>query len=105
MSTSYTVTVMSLDTAASLDGFSNVVIAVNWLAAASDGAYTARQSGRTRLGAPVPTSFIPFDNLTESVVKSWIGDPITPENKACLDAQLAKMSEPVVRTIRRPPWV
>lgn len=68
----YEFVVISMNTAPSEDGLSNVVKTVNWRYIAKDGFDYGEVYGSTDLSAPDPSSYIEYDGLTIETVVGWI---------------------------------
>lgn len=103
MTITYTTTVVSLPTAKSLDGLTDVVTSVNTLVTATDGTYIAQSAASTPVDSPDPTDFTPFADLTEEQVLSWIPDPASPEVMAALTENVEGQANPPISTLP-PPW-
>ena len=61
--------------AKSLDGLTNVIVAVHWTYDAMDdtGEYAAhRYDGPLELSVPSPANFIPFEQVTPDMLNGWI---------------------------------
>lgn len=100
MPNTYTLKITGLTCKPSLDGLSNVVTYVQWAYDATDGVFTTSMSGSTQLPEPDPTSFNPFEVLTESVVLQWVADhtdpTVLPYYAAQMDDWLAAQHNPPV---------
>lgn len=73
----------------------DIVTTVHWTASKQDGEFTASSYGS--VGVEVGDTVIPFANLTEEVVKTWLAeklDLVAMEDS--LDAQLAELKAPKV---------
>ena len=86
----------------------NAVFSVEWQLIGDDGAgHVATASGIQALG-PIDTgNFIPFANLTKSIVQSWVeaqmGSTVVNGKRTALDQQIANQIAPAVR-VALPPW-
>lgn len=77
----------------SIDGLSNVIVAVSWtrlliktLGEGEDAkTHTAGYPGVTELGAPDPNNFIDFENVTDDHLRTWITELVDLNP---IDAQL-----------------
>ena len=77
----------------STDG--NIVTTVHWTAIKQDGEFTASSYGS--VGVEVGDTVIPFANLTEEVVKTWLAEKLDlVAMEVSLDAQLADLKAPKV---------
>lgn len=73
MATTYAWKITGMKKGDNVDGMTNIIAHVTWMiTATSDDGYTALYEGATPLEAPTNEDFITYDNLTESVVLSWI---------------------------------
>jgi hypothetical protein len=63
-------TEITKQTVASLEGQSQVIVAVEWLIALDDGAKKTYHGGLSNLGAPTDT-FIPFSDVTDEQRIAW----------------------------------
>lgn len=78
------------DVVPSEDGLTDVVQTIHWRYNAVDGGYSASAYGTVGLGAPNPTDFIPYDQLTEQ----WTIDAVSASlDVPALQANLAKQIE------------
>lgn len=72
MPNTYTLKITGLEVCP-IDGpLNNVILKINWSHEASDETFSTAMSGSTNVPAPDPASFIPFADLTETVVLSWV---------------------------------
>ena len=72
-----------------LDGRTNVVSSVKWGAHAVDGSYTDAVSGIVDLPVSNITSFVPYDQLTESQVVEWVKNALGEQKIKQLHVQLS----------------
>lgn len=73
----------------------DIVTTVHWTATKQDGEFIASSYGT--VGVEVGDTVIPFANLTEEVVKTWLAEKLDLEAmEASLDAQLADLKAPKV---------
>jgi len=73
----------------------DIVTTVHWTASKADGEFIASAYGS--VGVEVGDTVIPFANLTEEVVKTWLAEKLDLEAmEASLDAQLAELKAPKV---------
>lgn len=105
MANTYTLSIASMIVEPVQGSLTDVVASVAWIVTATDGSHSARRVGTTKLGPADSANFTKFNELTESQVAAWLGDPVTPKLKADLDAQLARSAAPRAQVNRRPPWV
>ena len=75
----------------------DIVTTVHWTATKADGEFTASSYGT--VGVEVGDTVIPFANLTEEVVKTWLADKLDlVAMEASLDAQIESQKNPVTAT-------
>lgn len=95
MSNTYKLSIDSLEYLPSLNGQSNVVNNVNWKLSATDGKNIVVCRGKTPITYVSANTFIPFSNLSESVVLGWVqsilGNSIATMQSA-LDSNLTELS-------------
>lgn len=85
----------------SLNGLSNVVVAVSWSRLISQTigegeeakVHTAGYPGVTELGAADPNNFIDFDNVTDDHLKAWIDQVF---DVSAIDEQLEQQLQNIV---------
>lgn len=100
----------SLETYNNEGGQANVVFVVNWCLTATDPtqAYSTRRCGAQQIAPYVSGSqFIPFQDLTPTIVEGWMVDALTSSTynalTASLDAALDDLINPPTRVLP-PPW-
>ena len=91
------------DVAKSEDGLTDVVKVIHWRYDATDGEYSAGAYGTVGLGAPNPTDFIPYDQITEQ----WTIDAVSasldvPAMQANLAAQIENEKNPPIVPMQPP---
>jgi hypothetical protein len=75
----------------------DIVTTIHWTAIKQDGEFTASSYGT--VGVEVGDTVIPFANLTEEVVKTWLAEKLDLETmEATLDAQIEAQKNPVTAT-------
>lgn len=72
MTVTYYMSVSGLYVADSVDGVTDVVTRVVWVLNGTDGTYSATYTGTDNIGPSHLDSFVPFGDLTEELVLSWI---------------------------------
>lgn len=86
----YTWSFPQFDVVPSEDGLTDVVQTIHWRYTAVDGSYEASAYGTVGLGAPNPTDFIPYANLTEQ----WAIDAVSASvDVPAMEAALAQQIE------------
>jgi hypothetical protein len=80
----------------------DIVTTVHWTAIKQDGEFTVSSYGT--VGLEQSDTVIPFANLTEETVKTWLAEKLDlVAMEASLDAQLAELKAPKVASGL--PWV
>jgi hypothetical protein len=78
-----------------------IITTVHWSASKTSGEHTASSYGS--VGLTAGDTVIPFADVTEANVKSWLGTALDlTEMEAALDAQLAALAAPAV--LNGMPW-
>lgn len=89
-----------------VDGLTDVVYIVNWLATDTDGVNEVRKGGKTEVPLPAGGTFVPYDQLTEAQVIDWVKSTLGPEQVAKIEAdltsQLAYSANPPVVSLPLP---
>ena len=107
MATTYKWVVSQLDTAPSEDGLTDVVKVVHWRYQAEqvdgDKVWFAETYGASSVGQPNPQNFVPYEDVTEAEVISWL-EEILPVDamQASLEANIALQINPVEITLPLP---
>lgn len=99
----YTWNFPQFDVAKSEDGLTDVVKTIHWRYQGQDGIYSAEAYGTVGLGAPNPTDFIPYDQITEQ----WTIDAVSaqvdvPQMQANFAGQIEKQKNPPVVPMEPP---
>ena len=75
----------------------NYVVNALWQVTGVDGEYTAQIGGNTTFdSSQAPETFIPYDQLTEAIVISWIPENAMTSAQACVQGQIDSMITPPV---------
>ena len=75
----------------------DIVTTVHWTASKADGEFTASTYGS--VGVEVGDTVIPFAEVTEELVKTWLTEKLDMESlEAALDAQIEAQKNPVTET-------
>jgi propanediol dehydratase small subunit len=75
----------------------DIVTTVHWTASKADGEFTASSYGS--VGVEVGDTVIPFAEVTEELVKTWLTEKLDMESlEAALDAQIEAQKNPVTAT-------
>ncbi len=85
------------------------VVDAQWLCTGVDGDFSGEISGIQSFPDQQGESFVPYKDLTESVVLDWIWDQMGPEGKsnweACVAGQIESAQNPPVSPTPEPlPW-
>jgi hypothetical protein len=92
--------------AKSLDGLTDVVREVSWSRILTNGQYTVLSSGRSSVSEPQPSSFTPYDQLTEQQVTSWLETIVdVAAIDAMLNEQLIALMQPPQEVVLPLPWI
>ena len=83
----------------------NIVVRVLWDYTGSDGQFNSSRNGVLDLDISNSNNFIPFANLTENVVKSWVTSKIS-ETDLQKQISLSFANKDCGKTINlTPPWI
>ena len=99
--------ISQMDTAPSEDGLTDVVKVVHWRYQAEqvdgDKTWFAETYGASSVGQPNPQNFVPYEDVTEAEVISWL-EEILPVDamQASLEANIALQINPVEITLPLP---
>lgn len=97
----------SLDVFPTYGSLTNVVQSIHWRVTADDGSgHTAQAYGEEVAGPPDPGNFIPFSELTASVVQGWAETAMGSELAklmAYLDSTILAQVNPSTVSLP-PPW-
>lgn len=106
MTLSITWKISALDTAPSLDGFTNVVVAAHWRCLAEDGEYRAETYGAVVFQPPENAeSFGPYEALSEQKVLEWVHCSVDKRaTEDALAAQIDALKNPPVIANAPLPW-
>jgi len=81
-----------------------VVVTCHWRASLTDGDYTASSYGAEGFNqrSPDDPDFIPYEDLTEGVVREWVREKIGADIEAGLEAQIEAQKNPT--SAKGLPW-
>ena len=103
MATTFTTTIVSMYTLQQPDP--NYVVNAIWEVTGVDGDNTASIGGNTQFSSQQSDTFIPYDQLTEAIVISWIPEQNILNSQACVQGQIDSMITPPVSPENTPlPW-
>ena len=103
--TTFTTTITAMYTLQQPDP--NYVVNAIWQVTGVDGEYTASIGGNTQFDSSQQTTpFVPYDQLTEATVISWIPESQIASAQACVQGQIDSMITPPVSPQNTAlPWV
>ena len=107
MSIVYTWKIGQLEIVPSEDGLQNVVKNISWSLVATDGDCSVATEGQSDLAEPDKQSFVSFNDLTPSLVESWIESSMDAELLATQKANLAVYLQETMKIKTKsvtPPW-
>lgn len=83
-----------------------MVESVQWLVEAADGEIVARRGGQTVVSPAPPETFIPFENLTETICIGWVHAELGYDVVAAIETNLVEqIQKQVLPTILQGvPW-
>jgi hypothetical protein len=104
MATTFTTTITSMYTLQTPDP--DYIVNVLWQVEGVDGEYTGSIGGNTQFSSADQTGpVIPYADLTEAVVLSWIPESQIGSAQACVQGQLDSAANPPVSPELTPlPW-
>ena len=70
------------------------VVNAIWQVTGVDGEYTATIQGNTQFSSQQATPFIPYDQLTEAIVISWIPESDIESSQQCVQGQINSLITP-----------
>ena len=101
--TTFTTTITTMYTLNTPDP--DYVVNAIWLVTGVDGEYTATIQGNTQFSSQQATPFIPYDQLTEAIVISWIPESQITSAQQCVQGQIDSMiTPPVSPSSQALPW-
>lgn len=104
--TTYTWDFSNLMVAPSLDGFSDVVVSLNYTLTGADGQASASMSGSLMLLSPTEQDFTPFNEVTKPECQLWVEEAMGAAldvYKAAIQAEIDKQVNPPL-VERAAPW-
>ena len=100
--TTFTTTINSMYTIPTPTGY---VVNVLYKVTGVDGTYTADIDGNTQFTPEQGATIIPYDQLTEAVVLSWIPESAITSAQQCVQGQINSLITPPVSPTSQPlPW-
>jgi uridylate kinase len=103
MATTFTTTIVAIYTAQQPNA--NYVVNAIWKVTGVDGVHTAYINDNTKFDSTQSNTFIPYDQLTEAMVISWIPASDILNAQACVQGQIdSKITPPVTPKNTPLPW-
>ena len=100
--TTFTTTITAMYTIPTPTGY---VVNVLYKVTGVDGTYTADIDGNTQFTPEQGATIIPYDQLTQAIVLSWIPESAIASAQACVQGQINSMITPPVSPTSQPlPW-
>lgn len=106
MANTYSLEILRLEVKLLENTLENVVFQAHWryTATSEDGQYIEQVVGTASIGAPDLDNFVPFEDLTESQVVSWVESAVDFEPfKQNLDAAILEKQQPTAE-VKNVPW-
>ena len=106
MANTYSWVINSMEVISSIDGLTNVVNTVNWsYKGVSPISTQGKISGNSVMPLPTSEDFIPYDELTQNMVVSWLESTLDISNlQIRLNTQINLIENPP--TVELPlPWI
>jgi hypothetical protein len=72
----------------------NYVVNTIWKVTGVDGSYTAYSGGNTTFSSTQSSTFIPYDQLTEAIVISWISEEEIASAQSAVQGQINSLITP-----------
>jgi len=83
-------------TVTNIDGISDVVIVVNWVCImTADNGDKWKNSGRVTVPQVDPSSYVPFDQITQEIVEGWVYSQV---DKAQVEASMLEQYQDSIKT-------
>ena len=100
--TNFTTTITAMYTIPTPTGY---VVNVLYKVTGVDGTYTADIDGNTQFTPEQGATILPYDQLTEAVVLSWIPESAIASAQQCVQGQINSLITPPVSPTSQPlPW-
>tara|TARA_R110000744_G_scaffold149029_2_gene262121 strand:- start:734 stop:1057 length:324 start_codon:yes stop_codon:yes gene_type:complete len=85
------------------------VVIVNWLCSGTDGTNVAESGGNSTFTQQEGPTFVPYANLTETLVLGWVTDELGENGvtsaEGCVEGQINSIVTPPVSPTPKPlPW-
>ena len=100
--TTFTTTITAMYTIPTPTGY---VVNVLYKVTGVDGTYTADIDGNTQFTPEQGATIIPYDQLTQAIVLSWIPESAITSAQQCVQGQINSLITPPVSPTSQPlPW-
>ena len=100
--TTFTTTITAMYTIPTPTGY---VVNVLYKVTGVDGTYTADIDGNTQFTPEQGATIIPYDQLTQAIVLSWIPESAIASAQQCVQGQINSLITPPVSPTSQPlPW-
>jgi hypothetical protein len=101
MTLTYEWKIIEIEKAPSLNALSDVVVSVNYkyTGTDSDSGHSNEYYGRTSIGAPDASNFVPLANLTENQVSSWVEAVLSEETEVDTSSKLEIIKTEIINNI------
>ena len=106
MTTTFTTTINQMYCVQSVPNQPDYVVNCLFTVSGTDGTHTASIDGNIQFEAKQQADFVPYANLTESIVLGWINEAgVLPNLEACVQGQIDSQINPPVSPANTPlPW-
>lgn len=108
MSITYTWKVSQVEAYPEVEGKSNVVFTVHWRLHGTEGEFEGSLYGSHTISLKKEGDFIPYEDLTEEIVISWVKEAMGEEDVGLYEANIASQIEKARNpTVINPPlpWI
>lgn len=97
----YTWIISALDCKVSENGLTNVVSTIHWRYRGTDEDEISYETyGAQPMSAPDPTSFVPYEDVTEVMVIDWLENTLEVETlQSQINSQIDLIKNPVIVTL------
>jgi len=76
MAIQYTWKIRYLESIPSENGLTNIVKNIHWTYQASTGNTVVETTGTLEVGAPDPSTYVPYENLTQTIIEGWLDSTV-----------------------------
>ncbi len=93
----------TVDVHPQVEGETDVVYNVHWIATGTEGDYTANSIGTQAVAVDPETPFIPFEDLTNEIIVGWTKEAMGAEQVQAIEdsvaSQIAELKNPTSVTM------